>query len=359
MNDNPNKDDNDDSNDIVPSSSSLLGLFNPPPDAATTTTTTSNNSNDGTPKKEVIDSTNSGMILTPDADRPIITSTSSADSNDANILSSPGSLSHMMRLFAPTQTTTTTATTTTTLERPGLGERQSTVPRSNRSSTFQQQQQAQPMDVSSSESTPLLGDGLHTPQSSMDWRDGTNTTMSMMMMQEATPKAGGYNRGGGGGGMTAGGGSHTRLLSSANHVKNPSMAMPAITEGRVVQNLVLPDLDTNGVIIDNRSNVTSTNNNNNDQKQHPNRFINSCWQYSTNVFDALKMPTTYIGSFMYLLYHVVFCLALGSAIMRPNNPTSILGLMTKTAALGTVAASPIYWFGLSNQVPALYPTAGT
>jgi hypothetical protein len=357
MNDSPNKRNDDDTNDVVPSSSSLLGLFNPPPDEDATRTTSSNN-NDGTPKKEAIDPSNSGMISTPEAERPNIVSTSSpGDRNDPNILSSPGSLSHMMRLFAPAQTTATAAAaaaaTTTILERPGLGERQSTVPRSNRSSSSSQQQQQQqhPMDLSSSESTPLLGDGLHTPQSSVDWRDATATTTTMSTtMQEATPKAG-YNRIGGGAG-----GSHTPLLSSS-HVKNPSVAMPAITEDRVVQNLALPQLDSNGVIVD-RSNITTTTNN---QRRRPNRFIiNHYWQYATsNVLGALKMPTTYIGSFMYLLYHVVFCLALGSAIMRPNSPTPILGLMTKTAALGTVVASPIYWFDLSSQVPALYPTAGT
>jgi MFS superfamily sulfate permease-like transporter len=58
-----------------------------------------------------------------------------------------------------------------------------------------------------------------------------------------------------------------------------------------------------------------------------------------------------------LLYHVVFCLALASAIMRPNSSVSILGLMTKTAALGTLAAAPVYWTRLSQEVPALYPTA--
>ena len=59
---------------------------------------------------------------------------------------------------------------------------------------------------------------------------------------------------------------------------------------------------------------------------------------------------------MYLLYHIVFCLALGSAIIRPNNPTSILGLMTKTAALGSISASFVYWYMLGSEIPALYPT---
>lgn len=64
---------------------------------------------------------------------------------------------------------------------------------------------------------------------------------------------------------------------------------------------------------------------------------------STCTKEATK-GTTLIGSFMYLLYHIVFCLALGSAIIRPNNPTSILGLMAKMSALGTICSSFVYWW---------------
>jgi len=67
-------------------------------------------------------------------------------------------------------------------------------------------------------------------------------------------------------------------------------------------------------------------------------------------------PTTIIGSFMYLMYHVVFCLALGSAILRPHSTTNLLGLMTKTAALGTISSSMIYFWRLSSEIPALYPS---
>ncbi len=72
--------------------------------------------------------------------------------------------------------------------------------------------------------------------------------------------------------------------------------------------------------------------------------------------EAIK-PTTLIGAFMFLLYHVVFSLALGSAINRPHSSTSLLGLMTQTAALGTISSSAIYWWFLGSEIPALYPTA--
>ena len=35
----------------------------------------------------------------------------------------------------------------------------------------------------------------------------------------------------------------------------------------------------------------------------------------------------------------------------------LLGLMTKTAALGTIASSSVYWWNLYAEIPALYPTA--
>lgn len=71
--------------------------------------------------------------------------------------------------------------------------------------------------------------------------------------------------------------------------------------------------------------------------------------------ECLK-PTTYIGACMFLLYHVVFCLAMGSAIIRPGNPTSILGIMTKTAALGIICGAWGFWLSLGKDIPALYPT---
>lgn len=67
-------------------------------------------------------------------------------------------------------------------------------------------------------------------------------------------------------------------------------------------------------------------------------------------------PTTLIGSFMFLLYHIVFCLAMGSAITRPHGgQVPILGLMTKMASLGIMFGACVYWFNIGS-IPALYPT---
>jgi hypothetical protein len=78
------------------------------------------------------------------------------------------------------------------------------------------------------------------------------------------------------------------------------------------------------------------------------------WLNATAV--ACCQPSTYIGSFMFLLYHIVFCLTMGSAVIRPHrHDTPLLGLMTKQAACGVIFGCANYWFTLSD-IPALYPT---
>ena len=71
--------------------------------------------------------------------------------------------------------------------------------------------------------------------------------------------------------------------------------------------------------------------------------------------ELVWQPSTVIGAFMFLLYHVVFCLTMGSTITRPHGQSSMLGLMTKMAALGTIFGAPVYWSQLLD-IPALYPT---
>ena len=67
-------------------------------------------------------------------------------------------------------------------------------------------------------------------------------------------------------------------------------------------------------------------------------------------------PSTWIGAFVFVVYHVVFCLAAGSAIQRPHAKNSILGLMTKMAALGIMFAGPFYLYNIGNDIPSMYPT---
>jgi len=59
---------------------------------------------------------------------------------------------------------------------------------------------------------------------------------------------------------------------------------------------------------------------------------------------------------MFLLYHVVFCLANASAITRPHSSTPILGVMAKMTTVGIFFASPFYIYRLGRDIPALYPS---
>ena len=71
-------------------------------------------------------------------------------------------------------------------------------------------------------------------------------------------------------------------------------------------------------------------------------------------FGKHFQPTTFAGAFMFLLYHVVFCLANGSAITRPHH--SILGFMAKQSCVGILFAGPVYIWKLGPDIPALYPS---
>jgi len=64
--------------------------------------------------------------------------------------------------------------------------------------------------------------------------------------------------------------------------------------------------------------------------------------------------STVIGAIMFVLYHVVFCLAMGSAIQRPSSPRSILGIMAKMSAVGVLASGPLFIFRLGKDIPVLY-----
>lgn len=75
----------------------------------------------------------------------------------------------------------------------------------------------------------------------------------------------------------------------------------------------------------------------------------------SSLSEATK-ATTWVGGFMALLFHSVFCLTIGSAIIRPHGLVPMLGLMTKMAAIGIISAASVFWVGLSDDVPAIYPT---
>ena len=67
--------------------------------------------------------------------------------------------------------------------------------------------------------------------------------------------------------------------------------------------------------------------------------------------------TTSIGSFTFVLFHIVYCLAQASAIPRPHSTNSILGPMVRSSALGPIICVPIYLYLLRHcDFQAFYPT---
>ena len=67
-----------------------------------------------------------------------------------------------------------------------------------------------------------------------------------------------------------------------------------------------------------------------------------------------NLTTTIVGSTVFLIYHVVFCLA-QAATVAPT--TALTGQMAKIAALGVATASPIFIWHLGAYIPAIYPAS--
>ena len=279
-------------------------------------------------------------------------SNSNVDDESPNIDAPAGSVAHFMGLFAPPTNTTSTnddncemdepATATQSEEeetshkapkrisdlfdpppsaaaaaaaaRPEM-ERQLTARRSNKLSLSDNNHN----DIG--ERTPLLAEEpLASPTS--PWKSSSSiysSNSSMTMNDEVTPKSGQSGR------------KQSNASERMMHGRMPSVALPAIDETLFLEK-------------DRSSSNTC------------HVIIGTLKQRIRLVGGECLKPTTYIGAFMFLLYHVVFCLAMGSAIIRPGNPTSILGIMTKTAALGIICGAWGFWLSLSKDIPALYPT---
>jgi MFS superfamily sulfate permease-like transporter len=63
-----------------------------------------------------------------------------------------------------------------------------------------------------------------------------------------------------------------------------------------------------------------------------------------------------VGSALYALYNLVFCLAMASSITAPHrSKVTMLGPIAKLCTMGVVAGAPLLLWGLSSDHPALYP----
>jgi hypothetical protein len=302
----------------------LMGLFDPP------TASNSNVDNDGTEESPNIDAPSGSVSHFMGLFAPPINSTSKqgtselATNSDDNFETNEQAASaqseeeetpHKVRerifdLFDP-------PSPSTAVVRPEM-ERQSTAPRSNKSSSWNNHND-------NGERTRLLPEQpLPSPKSPWQSSSSThsyNSSSGMMMNDEETPKSSHLGR---------------KKFSASElmmHGRMPSVSLAAIDEARLL------DKD---------------NNNSNISTSHV--ILVTLKQWVRLVAGECLKPATYIGAFMFLLYHVVFCLAIGSAIIRPGNPTSILGIMTKTAALGIICGAWGFWLSLGKDIPALYPT---
>ena len=119
--------------------------------------------------------------------------------------------------------------------------------------------------------------------------------------------------------------------------------------------------------------VTSSSSSKTTMTRIPRRLFSTRWCNA-----IILQPTTIAGAFMFLLYHVVFCLAFGSAMIRPaaadyyfdnddndnnnnnnnssNNKPILLGVMAKLSAVGILCSGPFYIHRLGSDIPALYPS---
>ena len=92
------------------------------------------------------------------------------------------------------------------------------------------------------------------------------------------------------------------------------------------------------------------------QKQSaPNNSSPTSW---TDLCRKHLQPSTFAGAFMFLLYHIVFCLANGSAMVRPHarQQPPILGEMAKLTTVGIFCGGPLYIYRLNQDIPAVYPS---
>jgi hypothetical protein len=80
---------------------------------------------------------------------------------------------------------------------------------------------------------------------------------------------------------------------------------------------------------------------------------------SPAILGAIPKDTksTFVGSIVFLLYHVVFCLTQAAAIPRRHALESSTGVLARTAALGVFTAGPVFLLTLGDTIPAIYPAS--
>eukprot|EP00531_Pseudo-nitzschia_arenysensis_P007452 CAMPEP_0116136838 /NCGR_PEP_ID=MMETSP0329-20121206/11942_1 /TAXON_ID=697910 /ORGANISM="Pseudo-nitzschia arenysensis, Strain B593" /LENGTH=442 /DNA_ID=CAMNT_0003631741 /DNA_START=37 /DNA_END=1365 /DNA_ORIENTATION=- len=99
--------------------------------------------------------------------------------------------------------------------------------------------------------------------------------------------------------------------------------------------------------------------------QHKGKKSNTCDLKSciVKLLAPFALPSTWTGGILFVLYHVVFCMASGGTITRPYSGRSLLGDMARYTALGIIVSCPFLVFVMSDRhklgqtgIPAMYPS---
>lgn len=86
------------------------------------------------------------------------------------------------------------------------------------------------------------------------------------------------------------------------------------------------------------------------KQQYHNHQKNASYNVSTD-----KIKTTIVGSLTAVIFQIVYCLAISSAVHRPFSKRPVLGQMVRFSAIGPLLGGPIFLSLLGSTYPALYP----
>lgn len=67
------------------------------------------------------------------------------------------------------------------------------------------------------------------------------------------------------------------------------------------------------------------------------------------------VKNTVVGSITAVIFQIVYCIAMSSAIHRPFSKRAVLGQMVRVSAIGPLLGGPIFLYLLGGTYPALYP----
>lgn len=95
---------------------------------------------------------------------------------------------------------------------------------------------------------------------------------------------------------------------------------------------------------------------NEEKKKDPKPENKSCLQECMTKTSMESIFTGAMGSILFVLFHIVFCLAQAASIHRPFSGKPVLGVMVRQAAVGPLIAGPLFVYLLDGDFAAVYPS---